>query len=435
MRSLFTHPLSIRLAAGTAAAALCLLAVPAAASAATIPAGSSPARPGFITPVGRAGPHGTRVASLPLLVKVRGYTRAGRAVLAAGAPGGYTATELRDYLQLTGTGAGQTVVIADAYDDPYAQSDITTYSRQFGLPLPCTAKRTTNCFHFTRLHPFGIGGLNADGQDWTLEESLDIEMVHAMAPRASIVLAEARNSVSANTKTGLLGVLGYAPRLHPAVISDSWSFGGEVANETSYDHYCQLTTTVCTFSAGDSGYPGGYPAYNPAVIAVGGTSLDLTAAGAVTSETAWSSGGGGVSAYEPRPAYQDAVSTQTGRGIPDVSFDADPSTGVAVYSSADGGWLEVGGTSVGAPAWAGILAAADQLRAAAGKPALTAAGNEAHQALYGLSTGQAGQPLFDVTTGSNGSCGAVCTAGPGYDFVTGLGSPRSGIDTALAAAP
>jgi subtilase family serine protease len=106
-----------------------------------------------------------------------------------------------------------------------------------------------------------------------------------------------------------------------------------------------------------------------------------------------------------------------------------------VYSSADGGWLQVGGTSVGSPAWAGILASADQLRAAAGQGALTSAGYEAQQALYGLATGQDGQPLYDVTSGSNGSCGAVCTAGPGYDFVTGLGSPRPGIDTALAAAP
>jgi subtilase family serine protease len=214
-----------------------------------------------------------------------------------------------------------------------------------------------------------------------------------------------------------------------AVISNSWGFGGELAGESAYDHFCQLSAGVCTFSTGDLGNPGGYPAYNPAVIAVGGTSLDLTAAGAVGPETGWFHSGGGLSAFEPRPAYQDKVNTFTARGIPEVSFDADPQTGVAVYDSASGGWVELGGTSTGAPAWAAILAVADQLRAAHGKRPLTAAGYEAQRALYQLCSG-----LYDVTTGSNGGCGAVCTAGPGYDFVTGLGSPRAGIDTALAAA-
>jgi subtilase family serine protease len=439
---------STRLAAGLTAVALSLLATPAAASAAVPLAASSPHpaaghRPDAITPAGPGAPRGARgmlsphAARLPLLAKVRRWTAAGRPVLAAGAPGGYTATELRAYLQLAGTGAGQTVAIVDAYDDPYAQHDITTYSKQFGLPLPCTKKRTTGCFSFQAVHPFGLGGINTDGQDWTLEQSLDVDMVHAMAPQASIVLVEARNS-----NAGLYRALGYAAGLHPAVLSLSWG-GTESAGETKRDHYCQLATGVCTASAGDNGYPGGYPAYNPAVVAVGGTTLNLTLAGTVTSETAWSlnscsSGGatgGGVSAYEPRPAYQDQVNPYPNRGTPDVSFDANPCTGVAVYTTADGGWIEVGGTSAGSPAWAGILASADQLRAAAGKPALTSAGYAAQQALYGLATGQDGRPLYDVTSGSNGSCGAVCTAGPGYDFVTGLGSPRPGIDTALAAAP
>jgi subtilase family serine protease len=138
-----------------------------------------------------------------------------------------------------------------------------------------------------------------------------------------------------------------------------------------------------------------------------------------------------VSQYEPRPVYQSpTINPYAGRGIPDVSFDGDPNTGVATYDTASGGWLEVGGTSVGAPAWAGILAAADQLRAATGKTPLTAAGYEVQKAIYQLTRG-----LADITSGSNGSCGAICTAGPGYDFVTGLGSPRRGIDTALAAAP
>jgi subtilase family serine protease len=410
-----------------AAAALLLITTSAAAS----PRPGSP-RPAVLRLPQHPGPPGVPVADHPLLAVVRGRAPDGSPILASGLPGGYTAGELRAYLKLTGTGAGQTVAIVDAFDDPYARWDINTYSTQFGLPLTCSKTRTKNCFQFRVDRPYGIGGLDTG---WVLEESLDIDMVHAIAPRASIVLVEARS----NARTAMFRTLGYAAGLHPAVISNSWTIGGEIATEAQYDHDCQLATGVCTFAAGDSGHPGGYPAYNPAVIAVGGTTLDLTAAGSVTSETAWNecggATGGGVSKYEPVPTYQAAVNPSTGRGIPDVSFDADPCTAVAVYSAADGGWLTVGGTSIGAPAWAGILAAADQLRAAAGKPALTAAGYEAQRALYGLATGQHHQPLYDVTSGSNGSCGAVCTAGPGYDFVTGLGSPRPGIDSALAAAP
>lgn len=426
-----------------AAAGLGLLALPPASASASSPARTADTAAGSHGTHGPAvvvvpqhpGPPGVPTARHPLLVKVRGYTRAGQPVLSAGTggPGGYTATELHDYLRLRGTGAGQTVAIVDAFDNPYAAGDLTAYSQQFGLPLPCPVKHgrvqpVRGCFSFRVVHPFGIGGLDTG---WALEESLDIEMVHAIAPRAAIVLVEAHDNLS----RPMFSALSYAAGLHPTVISNSWSFGGEFAGEASDDRYCQLNAAVCTFATGDSGHPGGYPAYNPAVIAVGGTTLNLTASGAVQSETAWNGSGGGVSKYEPRPAFQDNEDPYAGRGVPDVSFDADPNTGVAVDSAVFGGWVEVGGTSVAAPAWAAILAAADQLRRADGKAALTSAGYEAQQALYGLATGRNDQPLYDITTGSNGTCGAVCAAGPGYDFVTGLGSPRSGIDTALAAAP
>jgi subtilase family serine protease len=412
-----------------AAAALMLLAAPVTAAAAlpgaplARPAGPSRGSPAVVVVLQHQGTPGVPFARHPLVIKVRGFGPDRRPLLATAAPGGYTPAELRAYLRLHGSGAGQKVAIVDAFDDPYARADVNSYSAELGLPPTCSKARTTRCFRFTVAHPYGIGGLDPG---WAAEESLDVDMVHAIAPRASVVLVEARN----NNQGPVLRALKYAAGLHPVVISNSYTFGGELAHESRLDHYCRLAAGVCTFAAGDAGNPGGYPAYNPAVIAVGGTSLDLTAAGAVRSETAWSESGGGVSAFEPRPAYQDQVSTAPNRGIPDVSFVADPGTGVAIYDSAAGGWLEVGGTSVGAPAWAAIVAVADQLRAAAGKGPLTSAGYEAQRALYHLHSG-----LFDVTSGSNGGCGAVCTAGPGYDFVTGLGSPRPGIDTALAAAP
>lgn len=384
------------------------------------------------------GPPGVRAVRHPLLLKVRGHDKQGRPLVAAGAPGGYTAAQLRAAAGLQGTGKGQTVTVVDAFDDPYAVQDLNTYSSQMGLPGVCTRNKKKNCFHFTQAHPDGVGGYDSG---WGLETSLDIEMIHALAPEASIVLVEAAD----NSTEAMFRAVDYAASLHPAAISNSWGLGnnGEFADEASFDQHCQLTDSVCVFSAGDFGNPGTYPAWNPHVLAVGGTTLSLDRAGTVLGETAWSrtcnpqnpnvctaSGGGGVSQFEPRPAYQDQVNPDSGRGIPDVSFDADPVTGVAVYFTGLDGWLQVGGTSVGAPAWAGILAAADQLRVTVGKPMLTAAGDQLQEAVYQLSTG-----LADITTGSNGSCGALCTAGPGYDFVTGLGSPRPGIDTALATAP
>jgi hypothetical protein len=121
-----------------------------------------------------------------------------------------------------------------------------------------------------------------------------------------------------------------------------------------------------------------------------------------------------------------------------VSYAADPATGFAVYSSTpylgQSGWFQMGGTSAGAPQWAGILAASNELRRSAGKPvlsAVTASGaTPLHTALYGTGL-RATSALADVTTGTNGTCGLLCTAGTGYDTVTGLGSPRRGLDVAL----
>jgi subtilase family serine protease len=178
-------------------------------------------------------------------------------------------------------------------------------------------------------------------------------------------------------------------------------------------------------ASGDRGWPGSYPAYNPHVLSVGGTTLDLGAGGAVTGETAWAGSGGGRSYVEGVPPYQKGL-VAGGRGTPDVSYVADPATGVAVYDTTPDlgqtGWFQVGGTSLGAPTWAALIASADQLRAAAGRPRLT------EEQIY-----DARSSLGDVTSGANGTCPAVCTAAPGYDFVTGLGSPRAGLDKRLAA--
>jgi subtilase family serine protease len=161
---------------------------------------------------------------------------------------------------------------------------------------------------------------------------------------------------------------------------------------------------------------------------VGGTTLTLSGAD-YGSETAWFGSGGGTSTYETEPGYQTTVQTSGKRGIPDVALVADPSTGVAVYSQyAFGGWGVVGGTSVSSPCWAGIMAIANSWRVAHGKTTLTQPQNDLYP--------DAEADFHDITTGNNGGCGTQCKAGPGYDFVTGVGSARGALLVpALVAAP
>jgi hypothetical protein len=469
-------------AARAAVAAALVIAAAAAGIGAAAAAGSTAARPG----TGREGPSwpgpavtpggGRLPAALPvaparagagwmdhqLLVRIRGW-RAGRACsppaflpdtrqapspaagcglprLATQAPAGYSPPQLRAYLRLRADGAGQTIAVVDAYDNPYAARDLAIFSRQFGLPLPCGPAVTARCFSFTRVHPAGFAGVDPG---WALESDLDIEMAHAIAPKAAIVLVEAHDSFLSS----LSAAVSYAASRHPAAISNSWG-GPEFPGERAGDRQCALARSLCVAAAGDAGNPGLYPAYDPSVLAVGGTTLALSPAGRVRDEAGWccnpfpgAAGGGGVSRFEPRPPYQAQVSPYTGRGIPDVSFDADPATGVAVHDTlglaGQNGWFEVGGTSAGAPAWAGIVAAADQLRAAAGRPPLAGAGGQAQWLLYSRAHRRG---LADITTGADNliectSPVSACRAHPGYDLVTGWGSPRPGIDAALAAAP
>jgi hypothetical protein len=391
--------------------------------------------PASLRPVGQVG------STAP----VTGLARSGAAVpemspsdvkhsSSATLPAGYSPAQLEAYLGLTGqvasAGAGETIAIVDAYDDPDIASDAETFSEEYGLPGVCGAGgKAGDCFRLDVKQQSASAGSDAD---WALETSLDVEWTHAIAPKATIELVEA----STATFAALFAAVNTAAASHPAAVSMSWGLSsGEFSEETYYDHFCQVTTTVCVVSAGDYGHPGDYPAYNPSVVAVGGTTLTLSSDGSVTSEVAWSGSGGGQSWVEPEPSYQKSVQSSGKREMPDVSFEADPNTGVAVYDSVpyygESGWWEVGGTSVGAPSWSAILADADQFRAANGKAALTAADDDAQQAIYSLSS----SALARITTGAdNGFCPVGCTPATGYDEITGLGSPRGGVVAALAAA-
>ncbi len=250
-----------------------------------------------------------------------------------------------------------------------------------------------------------------------------MEWAHAIAPKASIVLVEANT----DSLTDLVSTAVPTAASLPGVSVVSMSFGtlGEFDGESFYDSAFQTPSghNGVTFlaSTGDHGAAeSGYPAFSPDVVAVGGTTL-TTSNGAYVSETGWSDGGGATSLFESKPSYQSGL-PDSERSIPDVSFDADPNSGVAVYDSYDSPscpWVEVGGTSLSAPCWAALIAIANQGRVLYNLGTLDGP-SETLPDLYGLYNNPASyqSDFHDITTGNNGK-----PAGVGYDLVTGIGSP------------
>jgi hypothetical protein len=304
-----------------------------------------------------------------------------------------------------GTGAGQTIAIVDAFDDPNIAGNLQTFDRTFGLPDPVFVKAT----------PQGVPKANAG---WSAEIALDVEWAHALAPASHILLVEAKS----DSGTDLLSAVNYA-EWEPgvSVVSMSWN-SPEFSTEASYDSHFSTPTghAGVTFiaSAGDNGAPAQWPAVSPRVLAVGGTSLTLGTGNSYGSESAWSSSSGGISSFETKPAFQSLVSTpNTFRSSPDVAYDADPKTAFYVYDSVNGAWFADGGTSAGAPQWAALVAIANQGRALAGSGSLDGPSQTLY-ALYTMAHVAAPTYFHDITTGSNGN-----PATTGYDLVTGLGSP------------
>ena len=341
------------------------------------------------------------------------------AASAPSGPTGYSPNQIRSAYGFSGTsnnGTGQTIAIVDAYDDPTIQNDLRAFDSQFGLANPPTMSVISQTGSATGLPQ------TDSTKGWEVEESLDVEWAHALAPAANIVLVEANSASYAD----LLAAVSTAAHLsNVSVVSMSWG-GSEFSGESSYDSY--FTTPAghqgVTFvaSTGDNGAPGGFPAFSRNVVAVGGTTLNVNSSGNYSSESGWSGSGGGISTQESQPSYQTGIVTQTTtkRAIPDVSFDADPNSGVPVYDSFSLGttnpWEQVGGTSFSAPAWGAIVSLADQGRALHGLSSLDGA-SQALPMLYQLDH-TSPSSFHDVTSGSNGFA-----AGTGYDLVTGLGTP------------
>jgi len=273
------------------------------------------------------------------------------------------------------------------------------YRSQFGLPACTTAN---GCFR--KINQNGGTKYPRGSIGWAEEISLDLDMVSAICPNCHILLVEANS----NRFSDLATAVDQAAQQGANEISNSYG-GSEYSNEVNDQSHFNHPGIAITASSGDSGYGVQFPAASQYVTAVGGTTLTQASNSRGWSETAWSGAGSGCSAYISKPSWQ----TDSGcskRTVADVSADADPNTGVSVYDTYhEPGWLVFGGTSVASPIIASVYALA---------------GN-ANSVSYGSYPYSHSGSLFDVTSGSNGSCGGsyLCTAEPGYDGPTGLGTP------------
>jgi kumamolisin len=251
-------------------------------------------------------------------------------------------------------GGSGAIAVVDAYDYPNATSDLSTFSRQFGLPAA----------NFFVVYATGTKPPVDSTGRWELEEALDIEWAHAMAPNARLYLVEAKSK----SFNDLFNAESVASSLVSAAgggeVTNSWQ-GSEFSTETADDAFFSTPGVVYFASSGDSGGIVGYPSTSPNVVSAGGTTVVRSSTGSFLGEKAWTSAGGGPSVYEAIPSYQNAISGIVGtkRGTPDFSFDADPNSGVSMYDSYPYSgvvynWLVVGGTSVSSPSLAGIVNAA-----------------------------------------------------------------------------
>lgn len=321
--------------------------------------------------------------------------------LATSSPAGYGPSDLRSAYNVTESGTSTTVIaIVDAYGYTNAETDLAVYRSHFGLP-PCTT--ANGCFK--KVNQSGVpGNYPRANTGWSQETALDLDMASAMCPSCSLLLVEANNTSLQN----LALAVNTAAAMGAHVISNS--YGGSESKTSNYEPYYSYAGIAVTASSGDNGYGVEFPASSAHVTAVSGTSLVRSNNPRGWSEAVWSGAGSGCSTIYPKPSWQTDTSCSK-RTVADVAAVADPNTGVAVYGPFDGhrsAWLVFGGTSVGAPLIAGLYGVNDGT------------------VTYGSNPYNHKTSLYDVTSGSNGSCGGsyLCTAVTGYDGPTGLGTPN-----------
>jgi subtilase family serine protease len=378
------------------------------------PAGAAPA-PAAGTPVpATAGATRAACAQAPAgrarcFAEFRSTHQAARsgAAPAVVQPAGYGPADLASAYKLPyrTRGAGQTVAIVDAFDNPNAEADLAVYRSTFGLPACTTAN---GCFR--KVNQRGAATPLPEGDvGWGVEIALDIQMVSAACPKCHILLVEGDD----NSFEALAASVDTAVRLGATEVSNSYGadeFNGITQFAAHYNH----PGVPITASSGDFGFTiASFPAMLTSVVAVGGTTLNRADNRRGWSETAWSGAGSGCSAWIDKPRWQHDPNCPM-RTTADVSAVADPDTGLAVYDTfglgADNGWIIVGGTSASSPYIAGVFALA---------------GNGRHINNASYLYAHPGH-LFDVIGGSNGFCGDdyLCTGVRGYDAPTGLGTPN-----------
>jgi subtilase family serine protease len=385
---------------------------------------SNPANHGLLGRV--LGPVGVKAGGELRCFSEAVASQGGRGPQLMSGPVGLGPTQIQSAYKLTGlSSGGRTVAIVDAFNDPNAESDLATFRSTYHL-APCTT--ANGCFKKVN-QTGGASPLPAGDFGWAEEISLDLDAVSSACPDCHILLVEAN---SANTSDLLTAEDTAAKAPGVAAVSDSWG-GSEDSTILSSDSHLNHPGVAITASSGDSGYGVIWPASSQYVTAVGGTSLQsastlLNPRG--WTETAWSGAGSGCSAFEPKPTAWQKDPGCARRTVADVSADADPNTGLGVFDTYNGcgggglcdlliqlglfqgldGWAQVGGTSLSSPLIASVYALA---------------GNSG-SVNYGSYPYAHTTSLFDVTSGSNGSCSPayLCTAGTGYDGPTGLGTPN-----------
>lgn len=319
-------------------------------------------------------------------------------------------------------GTGQRIALVGAFDYANAASDLATFIETFGLPtmygLPGTAACTVDAGPHPCFQSVAVESANQDGDlfwsgdsTWSLELASNVQWAHAIAPGADILMLTAATSQLPD----LMKAVDRAVEMGADVVSMSWGFPEE-ATHVDWNSHFNHPNVMFVAASGNHGTALMYPAASPHVLSVGGTYLDMQWDGTYRSETTFDNdvGGtvGGVSQYQPVAAFQSGLGL-SGRSTPDVSWAA----GFAGYAvRANGGWINLGGTSLAAPQWAALIALANQAK-----------GGTFIDISQIYAAGQNSQSYYfhDIAEGTGSCQTSDCAAAAGYDFATGWGSPRA----------
>jgi kumamolisin len=330
------------------------------------------------------------------------------------------------------TGGSNTIAIVDAYNDKTALADLKKFSKKFGLPAPnltvvfCSAKSCTGV-----KTPPPSCATKRIACDWGIEETLDLQAAHAMAPHAKIILVEAFSSSNTDLYRAEVAAAKLVASAGGGEISNSWGSDESSTEQTTDKDFVQpgvvFFASTGDHKAGTHKPDVEYPSTSPNVVAVGGTTI-LRDRGtfAFQGESAWIDTGGGLSKVETRPSFQDGIKTLVGshRGVPDMAADADPASGLTIYISATccgvkrAGFIIVGGTSLASPLSAAMTNAAGNFR--------TSSTAQLTKIYDNLASSNYDNFYNDITSGhcGNGPGGKFVNAVTGWDLCTGVGTPK-----------